>query len=506
MKIEQIANPILRGMHPDPTICRVESKYYLATSTFAYAPGVPVFESNDLLHWQQIGNILDREHQMDYKDMGMSDGTYAPTIRYHDGTFYMITTNPRRGGNYYVTAEKPEGPWSEPVFLPEAEGIDPSLYFEGDKCYYIGQREKKNAQYYGDCEIWISELDLEKKKLVGEKVSLWDGAAKHAIWPEGPHLYKKSGWYYLVIAEGGTAHEHSVSVARSREIFGPYESCKNNPVFTHRHLGMDYPIQCMGHTDLVEAEDGSWYAVMLGVRMLNRKGALGRETFLVPVTWEDNWPVFAVGEGRIPVKDTTFSSKKEKTVCWQDDLDLSCMMLRKILPRERRRTKDGRLYLKCSADTLSGTGNPSYIGVRVEEYCFDISTVMEFAPQEGEEAGLAYFYNAENYLTLSVCCRENRLQQKICAVEKGREKILLLESCKCEVGNQGKYTLHMEGRQGKMTCIVNGAQCAKEIPLDAMTIEEAGGFVGCTMGVYAVTTDENSETQAIFDRLKIVYQ
>jgi alpha-N-arabinofuranosidase len=493
-------------MHPDPTICRVGRKYYLATSTFAYAPGVPVFESDDLLHWQQIGNVLDRESQMDYKDMEMSDGTYAPTLRYHDGIFYMITTNPRRGGNYYVTAEKPEGPWSEPVFLPEAEGIDSSLYFEGDRCYYIGQRTKRDAQYYGDCEIWICELDLKQGKLVGEMVPLWDGAAKHAIWPEGPHLYKKDDWYYLVIAEGGTAHEHSVSVARSRELFGPYEACKNNPVFTHRHLGMDYPIQYMGHTDLVETEEGSWYAVMLGVRMLNRKGALGRETFLVPVTWEDDWPVFAAGEGRIPVTDATFSGKKEKTVCWQDDLDLSCVMLRKILPKERRRTQNGKLYLRCSADTLSGTGNPSYIGVRVEEYHFDLSTVMEFAPLEGEEAGLAYFYNAENYLTLSVCRQEGRLLQKVCAVEKGREKILLSKSCKYEVTKRERYELRMEGRQGKMTCIVNGEQCAREIPLDSMTTEEAGGFIGCTMGVFAVAADGNSETQAVFDRLDITYQ
>lgn len=303
-----------------------------------------------------------------------------------------------------------------------------------------------------------------------------------------------------MIAEGGTAHEHSVSVARSHEIYGPYESCKNNPVFTHRHLGQAYPIQNIGHADLVETEDGSWYAVMLGTRMFKEKCALGRETFLVPVTWENDWPVFYAGEGKVPVTDAIFGGKREKIITWRDEPDLSCVMLRKPLPAYLRSTENGRLHLRCGTDALSGTGNPSYIGVRVEEYDFSLETVMDFVPEDGEEAGLVYFYNAENFLTLSVGRIHNQLTQRVKITEKGKETLLF--SAVCE---QMQYKLRIEGQGGLMTCRIGDRLCREQIPLAAMTTEEAGGFVGCTMGVFAVTEKEQSDTKAIFDRMKIVY-
>lgn len=495
---KQIANPVLRGMHPDPSICRAGNKYYLVNSTFAYAPGVPVFESEDLLSWKQIGHVLERESQLDLDGLEVSEGIFAPTLRYHNGKFYVITTNEGRCGNFYVTADQPEGPWSDPVYLPDAKGIDPSLYFENNKCYYIGQQHKKDAKYFGDCEIWIQELDPKQGKLVGKSHAVWDGAAKNAVWPEGPHLYKKGDWYYLMIAEGGTEHEHSISIARSREIFGPYESCKNNPVFTHRHLGRRYPIQNIGHADLVETEDGSWYAVMLGTRMLDGRCALGRETFLIPVIWEDDWPVFYAGEGKVPVPVIT--KKREKTVVWEEELDLSCVMLRKVLPPGVRDVKDGKLYLSCKTESLNGTGIPSYIGVRVEEYDFSLETVMDFIPKEGDEAGLTYFYNAENYVTLSVCNMAGRIEKHVTAVKKGEETILYKEACEA-----GECKLRMEGHQGKMNCFLDGQLLTGEILLDAMTTEEAGGFVGCTMGVYAVAKDAGNDTQVVFDSMKIVF-
>lgn len=494
---EEIVNPILRGMYPDPSICRVENRYYLANSTFTYVPGVPVFESEDLYNWKQIGNILDREEQLDLDGLEVSSGIFAPTLRYHKGTFYMITTNAGRGGTFYVTAKKPEGPWSAPVFLPEAEGIDPSLFFEDDKCFYIGQRFKKDAKYYGDCEIWIQELDLERGRLVGEAYAVWDGAAKNAIWPEGPHLYKKDEWYYLMIAEGGTAHEHSVSVARSRKIFGPYESCKNNPVFTHRHLGKKYPIQNIGHADLVETKEGDWFAVMLGTRMLNGRCALGRETFLVPVIWEDDWPVFYAGEGKVPL--TPVQERREKIIAWKNQLDISCVMLRKQLPKTGYKLPDGRLHLRCLPDQLNASGTPAYIGVRVEEYDFSMETVMEFTPKSGEEAGLVYYYNAEHYISLSVV-EDEGVFCRIRRVVKGKETILYQRTC-----TENRFLLHMKSRMGKMDCFVNGTMCGEQISLEPMTTEEAGGFVGCTMGVYAVTKNSASDTWAVFDSVRILY-
>ena len=273
-------NPILKGFYPDPSICRVGEDYYLVNSTFSYVPGVPVFHSRDLANWEQIGNVLERKSQLVLDGATMSRGIYAPTIRYHKGIFYMITTNVSYGGNFYVTAEDPAGPWSDPVYLKVPEGvdagIDPSLYFEGDKCYYVGQRQKQNARFFGDCEVWMQELDLERGCLTGPDYILYRGAMKDACWVEGPHLYKIGEYYYVTCAEMGTSFEHSISVARSRELTGPYENYRCNPLLTHRHLGRQYPIQNIGHGDLVDTPDGEWYLVMLGTRPVNNAAELGR--------------------------------------------------------------------------------------------------------------------------------------------------------------------------------------------------------------------------------------
>ena len=258
-------NPIIPGFYPDPSVCRVGEDYYLVNSSFHYFPGVPIFHSRDLVHWQQIGNVLDRTSQVDLKGIRCSGGIYAPTIRYHKGLFYMITTNVDGCDNFFVTASSPEGPWSDPIIIG-GEGIDPSLFFDEDKVYYVGQRQKKNARFFGDCEIWIQELDVTTGKLLGEAAAIWDGAMKDGVWQEGPHLYKKDDYYYIMIAEGGTSISHSVMIARSKSLLGPYEANPNNPILTHRHLGKNHPITCVGHGDLIEAHDGSWWMVHLGCR------------------------------------------------------------------------------------------------------------------------------------------------------------------------------------------------------------------------------------------------
>src|SRR5699024_1044483 len=199
-------NPILEGFSPDPSVCSVGDDYYLVTSTFSYFPGVPIYHSKDLVNWQQIGNILERREQIELMGGRLSQGIYAPCLRYHKGLFYMITTNVTNGGNFYVTAIDPTGAWSDPYYLKDAPGIDPSLFFDDNNhCYYLGTRPRiTGCKYDGDWEIWIQELDLETHQLIGISTSIWHGAMRHAIWPEGPHLYKKDGYYYLMIAEGGT--------------------------------------------------------------------------------------------------------------------------------------------------------------------------------------------------------------------------------------------------------------------------------------------------------------
>ena len=259
-------NPIMPGFYPDPSICAVGGDYYLCNSTFAYFPGLSLMHSKDLVHWEQIGNVLDRHSQLPLEGADHSQGLFAPTIRYFDGVYYVICTNVTHGGNFVVTATNPEGPWSEPHYLEDADGIDPSLFFDDDgKCYYIGTHPNPDGvKYNGDWYIYISELDLNTWKLTGEKKNVWNGALKGCIWPEGPHIYKENGYYYIMHAEGGTGPDHSVMICRSREIWGPYEGNPKNPILTHRHLGNDYPVKYVGHGDLIKTPNNEWFMTMLG--------------------------------------------------------------------------------------------------------------------------------------------------------------------------------------------------------------------------------------------------
>jgi len=219
MKQMNVTNPILSGFYPDPSRVRVGQDYYMVNSTFSYFPGVPLSHSTDLIHWEQITNILSTKSQLNLTNAPHSGGIYAPTIRYHNGTFYMITTNVSHGGNFIVTATNPYGPWSDPCFLNSAEGIDPSLFFDEDgTCYYCGTKgRREGAAFFGDNEIYVQEVDLTTMQLTGESYAIWHGALKEVEWPEGPHIYKRDGWYYLMIAEGGTGLNHAITMARSKE-------------------------------------------------------------------------------------------------------------------------------------------------------------------------------------------------------------------------------------------------------------------------------------------------
>ena len=279
------AAPVLPGFHPDPSVCRVGDDYYLACSSFEYFPGVPLFHSRDLVNWRQIGNALDRPEQLRLPaGMPSSGGIYAPTLRHHDGRFWLIVTNcAEGGGNLIVTATDPAGPWSDPIWAPGVPGIDPDLAWDED----------------GTCWCTVAgvsqvRLDPATGKTEGEPRPVWSGGPG-AKAPEAPHLYRIGDHWYLLIAEGGTERGHAVSIARGPSPDGPFEPCPANPVLTHR--GTDHPVQNTGHADLVQGPDGSWWMVFLGVRP--RGGTpgwhvLGRETFLAPVTWQDGWPV--VGE------------------------------------------------------------------------------------------------------------------------------------------------------------------------------------------------------------------
>ncbi|GIG66200.1 glycoside hydrolase family 43 protein [Phytomonospora endophytica] len=298
--------PIVPGFYPDPTVCRVGSDYYLAHSSFEYFPGAPIFHSRDLVTWRQIGNILTRRTQFRRGGGGPSGGIYGSTLRFHDGRFWFVTTNVGdfEAGQVIVTAEDPAGPWSEPVFVGEAIGIDPDLCWDdAGRCLLTWKASP--AEGRGDA-IMQARLDPETGKFDGEAYPLWQGTGLAN--PEAPHLYRVGGRWYLTLAEGGTERGHCVTVARGDGPQGPFESCPGNPVLTHRST--THPVQNAGHADLVSTADGGWAAVYLAVRPRGFTPAfhvLGRETFLAGVDWADGWPVFDEGRFTVEPADTAFT-------------------------------------------------------------------------------------------------------------------------------------------------------------------------------------------------------
>ncbi|MFG3338310.1 family 43 glycosylhydrolase [Glycomyces sp. NPDC048151] len=296
--------PIVSGFHPDPSICRVGEDYYLAHSSFEYFPGAPIFHSRDLVHWKQIGNILDRRSQFVPGGGTASGGIYGPTLRHHDGRFYYVTTNVYDSrGQLIVSADDPAGDWSDPVFVPEAVGIDPDLCWDEDgECYLTW----KGTVFSGEGDgIFQGRLDLATGRFKEPPYLVWQGIGLHA--PEAPHLYRIGDRWYLMLAEGGTERGHSVTIARADRPEGPYEACPANPVFTHRSMYL--PVQNTGHADLIETADGSWAAVYLGVRpggFTPHFHVLGRETFLAGIDWVDGWPVFDEHRYEFVPDDSTF--------------------------------------------------------------------------------------------------------------------------------------------------------------------------------------------------------
>jgi alpha-N-arabinofuranosidase len=249
----QLCQPRPPGFHADPSVCRAGSDYYLVTSSFEYFPGVPVYRSRDLVHWRQVGHALTRESQLKLEGEKSSKGIFAPTIRCHAGTFYMITSNIENGGDFYVHTRDPAGEWSEPVPVKQKEwSMDPSLFFDDDgKVYYTRHGGGR------DGGVYQAEIDIATGKLAEEPKLVWKGTG--GIWPEGPHLYKVNSTYYLLISEGGTSYNHSLTVARSKSPWGPFEANPDNPILTHRKVP-DHPLQALGHADLVQTEAGAWWA------------------------------------------------------------------------------------------------------------------------------------------------------------------------------------------------------------------------------------------------------
>ena len=302
-------NPVLAGFYSDPSLTRVGEDYYLTASTFTYFPGLPVFRSRDLVHWTQIGNAIDRPGQLNFDGLDLSRGVFAPDISHHAGIFYIVNTCVDCGGNFIITAKNPAGPWSDPVWIKDVTGIDPSLFVDDDGAAWLMNNAAPAGPvlYEGHRAIWIRRFDLKTLKTSGPAMMIVDGGvdiSQKPIWAEGPHIFKRDGRYYLITAEGGTAINHSQVVYRGDSPEGPWTAYPR-PILTQRDLEplRRYPVTSAGHADIVETQNGEWWATFLATRPY---GAdlynTGRETFLLPVHWRDGWPVItAPGQGIAPV-------------------------------------------------------------------------------------------------------------------------------------------------------------------------------------------------------------
>ncbi|MFV0291518.1 MAG: glycoside hydrolase family 43 protein, partial [Mangrovibacterium sp.] len=287
----QFYNPVLQGFYPDPSVCKKGEYFYMVNSSFSYFPGVPIFRSTDMVNWEQIGNVLDRVEQFQNFDKRVSQGIYAPALSYNefDDTFYLVTTFVGGGGNFMVKSKDPEGPWSNPIWLPQVQGIDPSIFIDQDGTAFIcnNQDPEGESQYQGHKAIWLQKMNLQTGKTEGERRMIRNGGnnlEEKPVWIEGPHLYHIGDYYYLLASEGGTSNDHAVCFYRSKNIWGEYEACPHNPVLTQRTLNPNRvnPVSNAGHADIEQMPDGSWRAVFLACRpyTANNDFNLGRETFV----------------------------------------------------------------------------------------------------------------------------------------------------------------------------------------------------------------------------------
>lgn len=415
---DQYRNPVLPGFHPDPSIVKVGSDFYLVTSTFGWFPGLPIFHSTDLIGWRQVGNAIDRAGMVDLSRMRMvADGLYAPAIEYHDGRFYILNTCVRCGGNFLLSARDPAGPWSDPLWL-DFDGIDPSLFFDDEGRAWIVNNDAPPGEtlYEGHRAIWLQQVDLRTGRSLGERILLVNGGvdiSQQPVWAEGPHIYRRDGWYYLSVAEGGTMDQHSQTIYRSRELTGPYEPGPTNPVLTQRDLPGERPdrVEATGHADYVQLDDGSWWATFLAMRpFVGQSTLLGRETWLLPVQWEDGWPrILPPGEPVPPVSarpDLPLSQGTERST-WREEFDapLSAewLQMRDPVSTQWYSREDGELVLVPGADAPSEIGKPHFLGRRMRHPAAQWTLAVEApALENGSGAGLMAFANEENFLIAGV--------------------------------------------------------------------------------------------------------
>ena len=549
-------NPIIPGSYPDPSICRVGSNLYIVNSSFEYFPGLPIHHSRDLVNWELVGYGLHREDQcnreMNLVDVQTDGGIHAPSIRYHNGLFYIITTNVYSPGagkpaemiNFIITAEKIEGPWSDPHIIEGAPGIDPDIVFDDGRVWYVGTHVPKDPNFNGEGEIWLQELDLNNWSLKGERYYLWRGALYYGTWAEGPHIYKRNEFYYLLIAEGGTGLDHAVMVAISNDIRGPYIPNARNPILTSRHLSNNHWVNSVGHADLIELANKKWFMVSLGVRSeIDTYSNMGRETHLIPVVWEkepyewkydkiekewDNlkdrerfeklrrvnyeWPVCSPSTGRV---ERSFSlpfpnSPQHSKQAFRDDFDSGTLNLEwnfRRVPQKGTYTindNDGYLRLFSSKNVIEDRKGCSLLGIRQKESDFEFSASMLFDPTTQEvQAGISLFQKDDNYFTFTVEKNSKQHVLELLLKEQRNEPVIIQRKSIGPYNGSITFKVISENNSYKFYYsldISNGFKSFAETSSDKILSK---GYTGAYLGLYCTNNGKNVKEYADFDWVEL---
>ena len=487
-------NPIVKGFYPDPSVCFANGKYYMVCSSFQYFPGVPLFESGDLVNWTQIGHVLTRKTQVMLEKIESSGGVFAPTIRHNNGRFYMVTTNNTTGQNFYVCTDDIYGEWSEPIYVDQG-GIDPSLYFEDGRAYFMSN----GCDDYGVTGIAQCEIDIETGKKLCKSRSVWQGNGGRFL--ESPHLYKINNTYYIMAAEGGTEYGHMITYARSSSVFGPFENYPHNPVLTNRNKA-PYFIQGIGHGDLIRDKNGEWHILSLGFRQQGDwmpYHQLGREVFLTPVSFDsDGW--FRAGndgttEESYEIAGDFIQEEKKRYTFLNTDWNKDWCFLRHPYMENYTFSED-KLILHGSDITLDEADSPTFIGLRQRDFTLELSFDIR---SDCKEAGITFYMTEDDHFDLAL----RKDQEGYAAVLKlniggvrhtqtaipvaGNTARLLVRSTPLEyhffLKDGGSETLLGTGRSKYLSS------------------EVAGGFTGVVMALYAV-----GNGSAEFENFSCTYQ
>lgn len=508
-RTRQYYNPILAGFYPDPSICRAGDTYYLVNSSFSFFPGVPIHKSKDLVNWEQVGFVLDRPSQLPLARQGVSQGIFAPAISYNEKnkTFYMITTNVGRG-NFFVKTKDPAKGWSDPVYLPKIDGIDPSFFFDKDGKGYIVHNGpvEGGADYEGQRAIRILRFDVEGDSIIGNYEQILRGGTSvepRPIWIEGPHLYRIGKYYYLMCAEGGTGGWHSEVILRAKNPMGPWEEGPDNPILTQR-TGLDpnrpNVVTSAGHADMVQTKNGDWWAVFLACRPYQDDFYnTGRDTYLLPVTWKNGWPdILEKGKAISPVGlkaglQPLVKNELTGNFSYRDDFTSGTLAMRWLFlrnPSSFWKTGDGKLTLSPLPVNIYQREAPSAVWVRQQHENFSAETSLDYTPKnEKSLAGMVLLQN-ENYNFVfgktkingktSVTLTRAEKQHAIIASAYVPEGSLRLK-----IEGKGRfYNFYYATDNDEWKLLCQGADAIN------LSTGKSGGFIGVCIGLYNTSNNE----------------